>query len=81
LSHLTLFGTAGCHLCEEAEAILCRWLSERGFGYEFETVDIALDKHRISRYGLRIPVLRLEESGAELDWPFTTTELERFLTS
>ncbi|MAC21595.1 MAG: thioredoxin family protein, partial [Marinobacter sp.] len=31
------------------------------------------------RYGTRIPVLRRNDTGAELDWPFTRDQLLTFL--
>lgn len=31
------------------------------------------------RYGTRVPVLRDEDSGRELDWPFDEAALRRFL--
>ena len=45
-----------------------------------ESVEIAEDDGLLERYGTRIPVLRREDSGAELDWPFSTDEVDRFLT-
>ena len=32
-----------------------------------------------ARYGERIPVLRREDTGAELDWPFTAGSVASFL--
>ena len=37
--------------------------------------DIAL----LARYGVRVPVLRLEPAGRELAWPFDARGLEEFL--
>jgi hypothetical protein len=31
------------------------------------------------RYGVRVPVLRIEDTGAELDWPFDGERLAGFL--
>ena len=30
-------------------------------------------------YGARVPVLRREDTGAELDWPFDADAVRRFL--
>ncbi len=70
---LALYGTSACHLCEEAAALTQR------LGLAPELVDIADDDALRERYGLRIPVLRRADSGAELEWPFDAVQLARFL--
>ncbi len=75
MAEYELFGTAGCHLCEEAEELLRRALA----GKDFERVDIALDPELSERYGIRIPVILDRESGAELGWPFDAGGLAEFL--
>ncbi|MBT2294412.1 MULTISPECIES: glutaredoxin family protein [Pseudomonas] len=62
-----LFGTVGCHLCEVAESVLMSFVEH---GLLVELVDIAESEDLSERYGLRIPVLRRVDNGAELDWPF-----------
>ncbi|MCQ6257947.1 glutaredoxin family protein [Pseudomonas hefeiensis] len=62
-----LFGTLGCHLCEVAEGVLMSFVEH---GLLVELVDIAESEALFERYGLRIPVLRRIDTGAELDWPF-----------
>jgi glutathione S-transferase len=59
---VTLYGKPGCHLCDEARAVVERVRSGRPF--ELEEVDISLDPLLHRRYGERIPVLALE--GEEL---------------
>lgn len=71
-----LFGTLGCHLCEEAEAQLMPFL---GWGLQVELVDIAEREEWVEAYGLRIPVLRRLDCGAELDWPFDVERIATFL--
>lgn len=66
-----LFGTLGCHLCEVAEAVLMPLV---------ELVDIAEREADYETYGLRIPVLRRADTGAELDWPFDTDQVVLFLS-
>lgn len=68
-----LYGTQGCHLCEEAAALVAPLLAARG--EEWREVDIAFDEVLSARYGVRIPVLRHCASGAELGWPFDATQL------
>jgi hypothetical protein len=62
-----LFGTLGCHLCEVAEGVLMPFVEH---GLLVELVDIAESDVLSEAYGLRIPVLRRIDTGAELDWPF-----------
>ena len=71
-----LFGTLGCHLCEVAEAEIMP-LVERGLLVEL--VDITDPDDLTEAYGLRIPVLRRVDTGAELDWPFDTEQVVAFL--
>jgi hypothetical protein len=76
LPECQLFGTLGCHLCEVAEAELME-LVERGLLVEL--IDIAENEAMNAAYGLRIPVLRRTDTGAELDWPFDTDQVVLFL--
>lgn len=73
MSGLILYGTSCCHLCEQAEAVL----GEAGVAAQH--VDIADDDGLLEKYGVRIPVLRRTDSGAELGWPFDAATVARFL--
>jgi glutaredoxin len=55
---LVLYGRAGCHLCDDARAVLER------VGHPFDEVDIEADDELLARYLERIPVVALD--GAEL---------------
>ena len=69
---LVLYATSGCHLCEQADALI------RGaVTVPFHTVEIADDEDLLGRYGLRIPVLRRLDTGEELDWPFDAAAVQR----
>lgn len=70
---LKLYGTQFCHLCDEAEAVL------HEIGVAFEYVDIADDGGLVKLYGMRIPVLKRLDTGAELGWSFDTEGVVRFL--
>jgi glutaredoxin len=59
---LTLYGKAGCHLCEEARQVVESVRSERYF--DLREVDVSLDPELHRRFGERIPVVELE--GEEL---------------
>lgn len=76
LPECQLFGTLGCHLCELSEAVVMP-LVERGLLVEL--LDIADRPEWVDDYGLRIPVLRRVDTGIELDWPFDTEDVVRFL--
>lgn len=76
LPECQLFGTLGCHLCEVAEALLMPFVEH---GLLVELVDIAEQEDWVEHYGLRIPVLRRTDSGAELDWPFEAEQIVEFL--
>ena len=64
---LVLYGRPGCHLCDEARAVLER------IGHPFEEVDIEADDELLARYLERIPVIALD--GAEL-YDFFVDEVE-----
>ncbi len=70
---LTLFSTDGCHLCEQAWALL----EQTGLAAEAEIKDIIDNEQWLADYRIRIPVLRRAD-GAELDWPFTADQLIAF---
>ncbi len=59
---LTLYGKAGCHLCDDARAIVARAVAGRDVAVE--EVDITMDPVLHRRLGERIPVLELD--GEEL---------------
>jgi hypothetical protein len=73
---LILYSTSACHLCELAKDLLAPW---SGAGVRLREVDISDDDELFSRYGVKIPVLRREDTGAELNWPFTALEVERLV--
>jgi hypothetical protein len=73
---LQLLGTAGCHLCEEAEALLRQAAMARSFWVE--KVDIAGEDNLLGDYATRIPVLRTT-TGMELGWPFGLLDILRFI--
>ena len=72
------YTTSGCHLCEQALVLLNQVQQVKDI--QIETVDIADSDHLIERYGIRIPVIRLEDAECELGWPFSIDALEVFLS-
>ncbi|MFV8833778.1 glutaredoxin family protein [Aquisalimonas sp.] len=68
-----LYGTLGCHLCEDAARLLFDVLPVDGV--TVEEIDIAHDEALMAQYGERIPVLRQRRDGRELDWPFSADDV------
>lgn len=68
---LILFGTRGCHLCDDAERIL------QALKLPYQYIDIIDDEKLLERYQTNIPVL--QDNGNEeqktLFWPFTMLEV------
>jgi hypothetical protein len=79
LTRFRLYGTAGCHLCEKAEALLKELERREGLAVPVQPVDIAGQPDLEDRYGIRIPVLYDSRTGAELGWPFDAAALRRFV--
>ena len=77
LPECQLFGTLGCHLCEIAEAEVMPLVEH---GLLVELVDITDPQDLTDVYGLRIPVLRRVDTGAELEWPFDEAQVVNFLS-
>jgi glutaredoxin len=70
---LILYGTEGCHLCHDAQALLTQ------MGLVWQDHEIVDDDHLLERYGTRIPVL--SHRGIELDWPFGADQIRRLLST
>lgn len=73
-----LFGTLGCHLCEQAQSLLIPWVAQ---GLLVELLDIVDDPKWLERYALTIPVLKRLDTQTELNWPFDAQRLAQFLAS
>ena len=71
---LILYQRDDCHLCDLALEVLARARVP-----EFESMFIDNDEALEERYGVRVPVLRNDDTGAELDWPFDGGRLQAFL--
>lgn len=74
---LVFFTTSHCQLCDLAEALLINTPMETPV--PVEAIDIAESEQLVEKYGTRIPVLRRNDTGAELDWPFDREQLLTFL--
>jgi len=69
-----LYHTDGCHLCEQAMALLTQCQ------VDYQLVDIVFDQKLVDAFGIRIPVLK-NEQGQHLDWPFDQQQIQQFLSS
>ena len=69
-----LYQRDDCHLCDLALEVLAAARVP-----EFDSVFIDGDEALEARYGTRIPVLRDQARGLELDWPFDADQVKRWL--
>lgn len=77
-ARVLLYGKPGCHLCDEARAVVERVCAEVGTGYE--EVDITGDPDLVRRFGEQIPVTFVD--GAQHDfWRVDADRLRAALTS
>ena len=74
MPRLSLYLRDHCPLCDEAMGLLAQARAP-----DFDSVWIDDDPALEERYGIRVPVLRDEDDGRELDWPFTVEALRAFL--
>lgn len=75
MSNLILYQRDDCHLCDLALAELAAARVPA-----FDSVFIDGDAGLEARYGERVPVLRDARRGAELDWPFDSDAVRRWLS-
>jgi glutaredoxin len=58
MTKVTLYGKAGCCLCDEAREEVAKVQAERGF--DLTEVDVSTDPRLHARYGERIPVVEID---------------------
>lgn len=79
---LILYTTSGCHLCEDAQALLEPVLAYFNQHAQHQVVlrtqEISESEVLVEAYGLRIPVVRLEGAESELGWPFDQAQAFAF---
>ena len=78
MTRVTLYGKPGCHLCEEARAVVLDVQTRRPF--ELTEVDITRDPRLEARYRERIPVVVIDGREA-LELVIEATELEQAIAS
>jgi len=76
MTKLILYTTAGCHLCELADAILQTLASQ----YQLTIIptEIGDDDQLVQRYGIRIPVVQFPDN-TDIGWPFDLHDIEKKL--
>ena len=77
MNTLILYTTAGCHLCELANAILQTLASQ--YQLAIIATEIGDDDDLVERYGIRIPVVQFADN-TDIGWPFDQYDIERKLT-
>jgi glutaredoxin len=71
--YLILYGTLGCHLCDDAERVL------QALGLTYKTIDIIDDNCLLEKFATSIPVLENTEESY-LFWPFNETQVTTWLS-
>ncbi len=73
---VALYAKPGCHLCEDAEAVVRRVCADLGTSYD--VVDISADAELMERFGEQIPVTFVD--GRQHDfWRVDEMRLRRAL--
>jgi hypothetical protein len=75
MSDLILYQRDYCHLCDLALAVLAEACAP-----DFDSVWVDDADALEQLYGTRLPVLRDERDGRELDWPFDAAAVRTFLS-
>ena len=81
MPEFNLYSTDGCHLCEQALALI----SQVNPNIKVTVLDIMDDPKWLEAYQIRIPVLESTPSATndpkpQLDWPFDAAQLTDFFT-
>jgi glutaredoxin len=75
---VTVYGKPGCHLCDDARAIVAQVCAE--LGVTWSEIDITQDEQLFKEYGEQIPVTFVD--GRQHDfWRVDPVRLKRALTS
>lgn len=78
MRRITLIGKPGCHLCDEARAVIARVAAAEGV--EWEEVNMLDDPQLVSRYAEQIPVTLVD--GRQHDyWRVDESRLRRALAT
>ncbi|WP_339073768.1 glutaredoxin family protein [Teredinibacter turnerae] len=76
--HIYLYSTLGCHLCEQAKAVIEHVLADKSF--KLSEIDIAEKDQLLEQYGLVIPVVQFgDDEKRQLGWPFDEQQFSDWL--
>ena len=75
MTKYAFYTTEGCHLCEQAWELVIA----QGLVSKMTQVEIIHDENDIVRYGIRIPVIKNNNTEKEIGWPFDSIELADFI--
>jgi len=78
MTQILLYTTAGCHLCELAQAMLSQLAQLNELAWR--PVEISDDETLVNQYGIRIPVVCVEGADQDLGWPFDEAQLLAYLS-
>ncbi len=78
-SKFILYGTEGCHLCDEARDMVDMVLSSQNSPIDYAYIDIIADDQLLDLYGESIPVIKATQSNRQISWPFDSLKLFEFL--
>lgn len=82
---LILYGTSGCHLCDEALLIIKEAITQTNvpMAVKLIQIDIVDDDALYSLYETAIPVLKIDSQQypSTLNWPFNTKNIGDILSS
>lgn len=81
-----LYSSEGCHLCEQAYALCYPLLGNAILVVDIVNDDDLVNEHGslsetslVEKYGVHIPVLKRNDNGQELFWPFTIEQIQIFI--
>ena len=70
-----LYSSEGCHLCEQALALITPLISDE----QLMVVDIVEDEQLVALYGVHIPVLERLTDNEKLFWPFSANQVANLI--
>lgn len=75
MTKFAFYTTEGCHLCEQAWELVIT----QGLVSQMTQIEIIHNEMDIANYGIRIPVIKNNETDKEIGWPFDSIELADFI--
>ncbi|SET28067.1 glutaredoxin family protein [Thalassotalea agarivorans] len=70
-----LYSSDGCHLCEQAHALISELISEN----TLNVIDIVESEQLVARFGVHIPVFENTETQELVYWPFDKSMIAKVL--